>query len=143
VIYLRLDGPAYSAPSVSTWPALTNCGSAGANGVYTPSTMPGIVTGPVNPNGVPFYGLAGAKVAQFNGVSSFADAGYAAQYDPTGAEPFTVTAMFRGNPTDNRFQNIAGHSDNSWRLAMNVRAHKPRILRLRWSKTLEYRPPPC
>jgi hypothetical protein len=26
---------------------------------------------------------------------------------------------------------------------MNVRAHKPRILRLRWSKTLEYRPPPC
>jgi hypothetical protein len=120
VIYLRMDGPAYSAPSVSAWPVLTNYGSAGANGVYTPGTMPGIVTGPLNPNGVPFYGLAGAKVAQFSGVSSFADAGYAAQYDPAGPTPFTVTAMFRGNPADNRFQNIVGHSDNSWRLAMNT-----------------------
>lgn len=58
VIYLRMDGPAYNAPPPASWPALTNYGSAGANGVYSPGTMPGIVPGPINPNSVPFYGLA-------------------------------------------------------------------------------------
>ena len=120
VIYFRMDGPAYAAPNVSTWPVLMNYGSAGANGVYAPGTMPGIVAGPVTSSGAPFSGLSGAKVAQFSGVSSFADAGYAAEYNPVGAKPFTLIAMFRGDPADGRTQTIVGHSDNSWRLWLNT-----------------------
>ena len=120
MIYLRLDGPAYTAPSVATWPVLTNYGKVAANGVYTPGTFPGVVAGPVNPGGsVPFSGVSG-NVPQFSGVSSFADAGYASAYDPVGAKPFTVAAMFRGNPTDGRIQTIVGHSDNSWQIALNT-----------------------
>jgi predicted alpha-1,6-mannanase (GH76 family) len=120
VIYLRMDSPTYTLPNVSTWPMLTNYGSAGVDGVYNPGTMPGIVAGPANTNGVPFIGLSGTNVAQFSGVSSFADAGNMPACNPTGAVPFTVTAMFRGNPTDDRIQTIVGHSANSWRIAMTT-----------------------
>jgi autotransporter-associated beta strand protein len=122
-IYLRMDAPAYSAPPVASWPALSNYGSVGASGVYAPGTMPGTVTGPVNPAGIPFNGLsvaAGTNVALFGGVSSYADAGYAGSYNPVGRTPFAVTAIFRGNPCDGRFQDIVGHSDYSWRIAMNT-----------------------
>lgn len=118
-IYLRMNAPDYGAPDTSTWPALMNYGSVGVNGVYSPGTMPGIVSGPANPAGVPFGGLSvasGTNVAQFSGVSSFADAGYAAEYNPTGAVPFSLAAIARGNPTDGRRQTIVGHGDNSWRL---------------------------
>jgi hypothetical protein len=121
VIYLRLDAPAYTSPDISTWPVLTNYGSAAANGVYTPGTMPGIVKGPATAGGVPFGGLpVGAKVAQLGGMSTFADAGYATAYNPVGTTPFSVTAMFRGNPADGRVQTIAGHSDNSWQIYLNT-----------------------
>jgi hypothetical protein len=120
VIYLRMDSPTYTPPNVSTWPVLTNYGSAGVDGVYNPGTMPGIVAGPANTNGVPFIGLSGANVAQFSGVSSFADAGNMPACNPIGAVPFTVTAMFRGNPTDDRVQTIVGHSANSWRINMTT-----------------------
>lgn len=41
--------------------------------------------------------------------------------NPTNHEPFSVTCWFKSNPTDNnRFQNILGHSDNSWRCAMTT-----------------------
>ncbi|MGH8399016.1 MAG: LamG-like jellyroll fold domain-containing protein, partial [Gammaproteobacteria bacterium] len=125
VIYLRMDAPAaYTPPDVSTWPALTNYGMtngvAVGNGVYTPGTMPGLIKGAVvNPNGVPFGGVS-TNFAALSGISSFADAGYAAAYDPTGAVPFSITALFRGNPCDNRFQNIVGHSNSSWRISMNT-----------------------
>jgi autotransporter-associated beta strand protein len=122
-VYLRMDAPAYNAPATATWPVLSNYGSAGINGVYSPGTMPGAVPGPANPAGVPFNGLSAAattNVALLSGVSSYADAGYATAYDPTGRVPFTVTAIFRGNPCDGRVQDIVGHSDNSWRIAMNT-----------------------
>lgn len=122
-IYLRMDAPAYTPPDLATWPVLTNYGSALVNGVYSPGAMPGTVPGPANPEGIPFSGLstvAATNVALLSGVSSYADAGYAAAYNPTGRVPFTVTAVFRGNPCDGRFQDIVGHSDNSWRIAMNT-----------------------
>jgi hypothetical protein len=121
VIYFRMDASAaYNPPAAGTWPVLFNYGYAGTAGVYSPGTMPGIVPGPANTNGAPYGGLSGSNVAQFSGVSGFADAGYAATYNPIGAVPFTVAAMFRGNPCDNRYQDIVGHSDNSWRIAMNT-----------------------
>lgn len=122
VIYLRMDGPAYTPPSAATWSALTNYGSVGVNGVYSPGTMPGIVSGPANPGGVPFAGETN-PVPELGGVSSFADAGYATQYDPTGAKPFSVIAMFRGNPCDGRTNAIVGHSDNSWRIFLDPFGH--------------------
>jgi hypothetical protein len=78
------------------------------------------VAGPANPSGVPFGGLSGTNVPQFSGVSSFADAGTNAFYNPTGAVPFAVTAMFRGNPADDRVQTIVGRSSDSWRIAMTT-----------------------
>ncbi|HUA66084.1 MAG TPA: LamG-like jellyroll fold domain-containing protein [Alphaproteobacteria bacterium] len=122
-IYLRMDAPAYTTPPAATWPVLANFGSVIGNGVYSPGTMPGTVPGPANPAGVPFSGFSepvATNVALFSGVSSYADAGYDATYNPTGRAPFTVTAIFRGNPCDGRFQDIVGHSDNSWRIAMNT-----------------------
>jgi prepilin-type processing-associated H-X9-DG protein len=123
LIYLRMDGSPYSAAPVGTWPALMNYGQtngvATGNGVYTPGTMPGAV------NGIDYLnfplGLTGTPVAQLSGVSSFADAGYAAAYNPIGKAPFTISAFFRGNPTDtNRVQSIVGHGTNSWELGVTV-----------------------
>lgn len=127
VVYLRMDSPSYAPPPAATWPVLKNYGMtngvAVGNGVYTPGTLPGIMPGPASAGGGPFGGLAvpgGTNVPALSGISSFADAGFARVYNPTGQTPFSVTAMFRGNPCDNRFQNIVGHSDNSWRIAMNT-----------------------
>jgi hypothetical protein len=121
VIYLRMDGPAYTAPALGAWPALTNYGSVALNGLYTPGTMPGIVAGPATAGGVPFGGLPlGATVPQFGGMSTFADAGYADVYNPVGPTPFSISAMFRGNPADGRVQTIVGHSDNSWQISLGT-----------------------
>ncbi len=117
VIYLRMDNGAYTTLAVGTWPAVTNYGNAGMNGVYMAAGHDGIVPGP---DSQAFDGLSGDTVAQFSGVSSFADVGYAPAFNPTGAMPFSVTAMFRGDPCDNRVQTIVGHSDNSWRITMNT-----------------------
>jgi hypothetical protein len=122
-IYLRMDSSTYASPPASAWPVLVNYASSGANGVYTPGTMPGIAAGPVHANGLPVNGLTGTTVAPLSGVSSFADAGYAAAYNPVGSNAFTITAMFRGNPCDGRFEDIVGHSDLSWRIAMNSNGH--------------------
>ena len=121
VIYLRMDALAYSPPPLNTWPLLFNYGSAGANGVYTPGAAPGIVPGPARTNGAPFSGLSGTNVALFSGVSSYADAGNAAAFNPMDSNAnFTVTAMFRGNPCDNRVQTIVGHGTNSWQLSVTT-----------------------
>ena len=54
-------------------------------------------------------------------MSSFADVGYAAAYNPTGSNAFfTVTALFRGDPCENRVQSIVGHGTNSWQLSLNT-----------------------
>ncbi|HTV42630.1 MAG TPA: LamG-like jellyroll fold domain-containing protein [Candidatus Sulfotelmatobacter sp.] len=115
LIYLRMDAPSYTEPPTNTWPVLFNYGSAGTNGIYTPGTAPGVVSGPA------LAGLAGANVAQLSGVSSFADAGYAASFNPTGSNAnFSVAATFRGNPCDNRVQTIVGHGNNSWQLSVTT-----------------------
>jgi hypothetical protein len=116
VVYLRMDAPAYAAPAMGSWPELNNYGSVANPGNYTPGTMPGIVSGPTS-NGTNYLGLSGTNVAALSGVSSFADAGYAPAYNPTGSNAsFTVSAMFRGNPCDNRVQSIVSHGLNSWEL---------------------------
>ena len=56
-------------------------------------------------------------------MSSFADAGFAAAYNPTGITPFSVTALFSGDPADGRNQTIVGHSDNSWNIILNTSGH--------------------
>jgi len=115
VIYLRMDAPPYLAPPPNTWPVLINYGFAGGDGVYTPGTVPGVVSMPA------FAGLAGAPVAQLSGVSSFADGGYSEAFNPTGSNAsFTICAMFRGNPCDNRVQTIVGHGTNSWQLSVTT-----------------------
>jgi prepilin-type processing-associated H-X9-DG protein len=121
-IYLRMDSSAYSAPA-GPWPTLLNYGQtngvAVANGVYAPGTLPGLVAGTAY-NNFP-ADLSSPNVAPLSGVSSFADAGSAAVYNPAGATPFTVAALFRGNPTDtNRVQSIVGHGTNSWELGVIV-----------------------
>jgi hypothetical protein len=109
VIYLRMNGPAYTPPPVSAWPVLNNYGKVGGNGVYSPSSVPGNVAGPI-------YGL---NVMGGNGMCSFADAGADPAFNPT-TVPFSYGAMFRGYPGDSRsFQAIMGHSDSSWRAAFN------------------------
>ncbi|MGH8022469.1 MAG: LamG domain-containing protein, partial [Limisphaerales bacterium] len=41
--------------------------------------------------------------------------------NPTNHQAFTASCWFRSNPTDNnRFQNIFGHSDNGWRVAIST-----------------------
>lgn len=121
VIYLRMDATPYSVPAVASWPVLTNNGTEAKNGVYSPGTMPGVVPGPGAFGAGPFPNLAGQSVPQFGGVSSFADAGNAAAYNPTGSNAnFTVTAFFRGNPADNRIQTIIGHGTNSWQLGIST-----------------------
>ncbi|HEX3626069.1 MAG TPA: LamG-like jellyroll fold domain-containing protein [Verrucomicrobiae bacterium] len=117
VIYLRMDSPSYTPPAASSLPTVVNFGSANLDGVYSAGTMPGLLPGPATASGAP---LSGMNVAQLSGVSSFADVGYAAVYNPTGATPISVSAMFRGNPADGRNQTIVGHSDNSWHLWMNT-----------------------
>lgn len=122
LIYLRMDSASYAVPAGS-WPVLNNYGLTNGvalnNGVYTPGVFPGAVSGPS------YYhypmNLGSLQVAQLSGVSSFANAGDSPAYNPTGTSPFTVSALFRGNPTDtNRVQSIVGHGTNSWELGLTV-----------------------
>ena len=83
IVYLRMNAPAYTVPSVASWPALTNIGSATGNGVYTPGSIPSGIAGATY-TAFPL-GLSGANVAPFNGMASFADAGNNAAFNPTGS----------------------------------------------------------
>lgn len=130
VIYYRMDSPAYVIPPRSADPLLYNfgsvqtSGSAVVSGIYSPGTLTGALPGP-NTGGKAWSGMGGAKVAALSGVSSYADAGYSPAYNPstalgTASNAFSVSLMFRGNPGDNLYQCIAGHSDSSWRVAMGA-----------------------
>ncbi len=130
-VFLRMDSPAWtpaSAPSPSALPVLYNYGSVLGNGVYTAGTVPGAAPGPSSTPSA-YSGLVnqGTNVAPMSGVSSFADAGYNAAWDPsaqygTGSNAFSVTCMFRGNPADNRYQTIFGHHDSTWKLDLTANA---------------------
>ncbi|HEV2319353.1 MAG TPA: LamG-like jellyroll fold domain-containing protein, partial [Verrucomicrobiae bacterium] len=112
VIYLRMDSPPYTAPNLL--PELINFGGARNVGFYSPGAFPGAI------QGLPFLGLSGTNAAALSGVSTFADAGYNSAYNPIGQQPFTVSAILRGNPTDARDQSIVGHTTSSWRLWMSA-----------------------
>ncbi|HXC35896.1 MAG TPA: LamG-like jellyroll fold domain-containing protein, partial [Candidatus Acidoferrales bacterium] len=124
VVFYKMDSPSYNPPSFSALPPIyndaTTNGVAVGNGVYTPGTVPGILTGPFNPNGLPFGGVSN-QVVMLSGVSSFADVGNAPVYNETGSNAnFTVAAMFRGNPCDGRFNSIVSKGTNSWQLAVGT-----------------------
>ena len=123
VVYFRMNSSPYTMPPVASWPALNNYGSVVGNGVYNPGTMPGILAGNSYKN-FPL-GLGNTtNVALLGGISSFADAGNSSVYNPTGSNAnLTVSAMFRGNPYDNRVQSIVGHGTNSWELDLNTTGH--------------------
>ena len=67
----------------------------------------------------PVSGLNSVNAMPGNGMSGFADAGYDPAFDPTGHTPLSISAWFKGNPVDGRFQNIVGHSNSSWRIALD------------------------
>ena len=118
IIYLRMNAPAYTAPAVSTWPALTNYGTAAANGVYTPGTLPGFLTG-ATASGYPVN--VSNQVPLLSGMGTFADAGNNSSYNPSGSSAaFSISALFRGNPSDPRTQSIVGHGTNSWMLGLTT-----------------------
>lgn len=115
LIYLRMNGPSYSLPSENTWAVMTNYGSVGINGVYSPNTTPGALPGPA------FAGIpSGSRTFQGVGMGTYGDGGFSPVFNPVGATAFSTAAWFRGNPADPRaFQTIFGHSDNSFRVALN------------------------
>ncbi len=123
VVFYRMNAPTvYTAPASASLPALYNYGTtngvAVGNGVYSAGTMPGIMPGPINNNGVPYGGVM-TNLAMLSGISTFGDAGFAPAYNPTGSNTsFSVTAIFRSYPCDNRVESIAGHGTNSWQLDM-------------------------
>ena len=113
LIYLRMDAPpVHTAVARNrTWSVAANYGSAGGNGLFTPGSIPGLVSGPQARNGIP-----NNKVMPGNGMGAFVDAGNAATFNPTGGTAFSYGAWFRGNPADTRSTNtIIGRSDNSIR----------------------------
>lgn len=119
-IYLRLDEPAFTGPTLTSLPVANNYGSLGAsaNGYYLPGATPGVAG-----SGYAGFGPFSGSVA-LNGFNSGVDVGggtLPAQLNPNNRQPMTVTAWFRGNPSDcvGRFQEIVGHSDSGWRLALD------------------------
>ena len=119
-IYYRMDSPTYAKSANTTgWPAVANYGSVAVNGVYTPGTVPAGAPGPNNGSAFALGFGTGTNAMPGSGMSSFADVGYAAAYNPAGSNAFSVSAWFQG-PCDSRLQTIAGHSDGSWRIAMNI-----------------------
>ncbi|HEV2330432.1 MAG TPA: LamG-like jellyroll fold domain-containing protein [Verrucomicrobiae bacterium] len=109
LVYMRMDSAPYVAPSAATWPALTNYGSSAISGTYSPGVNPGSVSGPSAVFG---------KTAPLSGLSGYADAGFNQSLNPVNRTSFSYTFWFKGNPADTRFQNIIGHSDNSWRCSL-------------------------
>lgn len=120
VLYYRMDAPAYQVPPIASWPVLTNYGSVGLNGVYTPGAVPGAGPAP-SEDGVAIGGLPVGNSFQANGCSIFADAGFVPQFTPTGATPFSMSAWIKGNPADisRGWQSIIAKGDSSWRLNLD------------------------
>jgi len=125
-IYLRLNEPAFpssSYPAASTYPVANNYGVIGAagKGFYQPGTAPGVA-------GPPFSGFgASSRAVAINGFSGAVDIGggsLPAELNPTNNSPVTVSAWFKGNPADAaaRFQEIVGHGNASWRIALDNNA---------------------
>ena len=124
--YYRFDdglSQANSGYPTGTFPVANNYGSIGTvgNGVYQPGTTPG-VSGPA------FAGFGtDSKAVALNGFFGAVDIGGGAlppELNPTNIAPLTVVSWFKGAPADSpgRFQEILGHGDSSYRLAMDQAA---------------------
>jgi hypothetical protein len=132
-----------TASFISSNLALSVASGTLASPVYGTSTTPGApgpqFAGLLDPSvgnnsyAVAINGIGGANGGTPNNIgnntSVFAavpvDAGYNALLNPT-APPFSISVWFQGNPADedgatvnSRFQAIIGHSDNSWRFALD------------------------
>ncbi|HUA39578.1 MAG TPA: LamG-like jellyroll fold domain-containing protein [Candidatus Sulfopaludibacter sp.] len=126
VLYYRLNDPQVQTnagyPS-GTFPVANNYGSAGVagNGVYQPGTAPG-AAGPA------YAGFgANSRGVAINGWLGAVDVGNSnlpVSLNPTGAVPMTVVSWFKTAPADapGRFQEILGHGDSSYRLALGQTA---------------------
>jgi hypothetical protein len=112
IIYLRMNGPNYNPPLAR--PTFANYGSVGGNGFYSPGTMPGAIPGPVA------AGLPGSVAMLGSGMSSYGEVPFDPAFNPIGSTAFSYSAWFKGYPGDTRsFQAIVGHSDSSFRAAIN------------------------
>jgi hypothetical protein len=126
ILYYRLSDPQTNVnagyPS-GTFPVANNYGLAGAagNGVYQPGTTPG-VAGPAYAGFGP-----NSKAVALNGWLGGVDVGggnLPSSLNPTGTAPLTVVSWFQTGPADapGRFQEILGHGDKSYRLALGQTA---------------------
>jgi hypothetical protein len=125
-LYYRLNDPQVQTNAgypTGTFPVANNYGSAGVagNGVYQPGTTPG-VAGPSYAG----FGANSHSVA-INGWLGAVDVGSSnlpVSMNPTGAVPMTVVSWFKTAPADapGRFQEILGHGDSSYRLALGQTA---------------------
>lgn len=116
VLYYRMDAPAYVPPPVNTWAVMTNYGSVALNGVYSPASLPGALSG-ANAGVLPL-GISGTNMLPGNGLNAYADAGYNPAFNPTGHTSISVSGWFKANPADSRFQILFGN-DSTWRCAMD------------------------
>ncbi len=122
LIYCRLGEADYTAILPGALPVATNYGTLGslADGIYKSGTVPGLA-------GPPISGFtSGNNSVAINGVNSFVEIGANSgivppALNPTGTAKMSIMAWFKANPADSnaRFENILGHSDASWRLAMD------------------------
>jgi hypothetical protein len=120
ILYYRMDRPGYSTPNISTWPVMTNYGSAGVNGVYSPGLAPGSVAGPNNGAGLFARSLSGTNAAPMNGMSSFAESFDTNTFNVVGpGTPLSFSLWFRSNPSDARYQTLVSQGPG-WQLAQQV-----------------------
>lgn len=133
-MYWRMDAPVPSP--ASSYPAAASYGTVNAGGLYLQGVTPG-VAGPQYSgfgsftNACAFHGLGTSATNQIslftNGVLSpfpiTANSGVViTNLDSSFNQTNTaITAMcwFKANPADGRFQNLVGHSDKSWRIALD------------------------
>jgi hypothetical protein len=118
LIYLRLDEPAWTAPTLASLTVATNYGTVGnvGQGYYQPGTLPGMA-------GPAFSGFgAGNYACAFNGLNAAVDCSNNVALLPTGSgtnNPISLAAWIKTSPADWRFQGICGRGDSSWRFGLN------------------------
>ncbi|SPE52242.1 exported hypothetical protein [Verrucomicrobia bacterium] len=126
VLYYRLNDPVTVTNAgypTGAFPVANNYGSLGtaASGLYQPGTVPGVA-------GPSFAGFgANSRGVAINGWMGGVDVGAGnlpPALNPTNTAPLTVISWFKGNIADSpgRFQEILGHGDSSYRLAMGQTA---------------------
>ncbi|MGH7991921.1 MAG: DUF2341 domain-containing protein [Limisphaerales bacterium] len=121
-LYYRLNDPQVQTNAgynSASFPVANNYGNAGAagRGVYQPGTTPGVA-------GPSYAGFgANSRSVAINGWLGGVDVGSSnlpVSLNPTGAVPMSVVSWFKTAPADapGRFQEILGHGDSSYRLAL-------------------------